>query len=210
LFRHRQANILRTDLIFPLYYLSIDGFDPSRTEDCYDPEVFSFLRSRQWIDFRALRHKNPESEDVASKIDEMADGICLALRRAGADEEKSHRETAEAHNRSRVDEDRRDEEAKKGAAAPLAYERAIQERRSRQATAEQERARTARQRVEKDPVMFLGLLGRSVRFVLTRNGGRPEEWRDMSYSRIVPNKAAVCFAAFVAYILFYGPYVTFH
>jgi len=83
LFRQREATTLRrTDLIFPIHYLNVDDRDPSRPEDCHDAEVFRLLRSRQWTDFRALRHKNPESEDVARRIDALADAICAALRRA--------------------------------------------------------------------------------------------------------------------------------
>lgn len=83
LFRQREATSLRrNDLIFPLPYISIDDLDASRPEDCHDPEIFSFLRSRQWIDFRKLRLRNPESEDVAFKVEAMADAICAALRRA--------------------------------------------------------------------------------------------------------------------------------
>lgn len=82
LFRQREATLRRNDLIFPLHYISIDDLDVLRPEDCHDPEVFGFLRSRQWIDFRRLRLRNPESEDVALKVEAMADAICAALRRA--------------------------------------------------------------------------------------------------------------------------------
>ena len=92
LFRQRESATLgRADLIFPIHYLNVDDRDSSRPEDCHDAELFSFLRSRQWTDFRALRHKNPESEDVAHKIDTLAEAICAALRRA---------------ERARVDNDR--------------------------------------------------------------------------------------------------------
>ena len=83
-FRQREATTLRrNDLIFPLHYISIDDLDALRPDDCHDPEVFDFLRSRQWIDFRKLRLRNPDSEDVALKVEVMADAICSALRRAG-------------------------------------------------------------------------------------------------------------------------------
>jgi hypothetical protein len=116
LFRQREITTLRrSDLIFPLHYLNVDDRDPSRTEDCHDAEVFRFLRSRQWTDFRALRHKNPESEDVARKIDALADAIFSALRSAEQDhlnvEEKSRRKvTAQVQDRARVDNDRREDE----------------------------------------------------------------------------------------------------
>ena len=83
LFREREATALqRNDLVFPLHYISIENLDVSRREDCHDSEVFGFLRTRQWIDFRTLRLKDPESEEVAVKIAGMADAICSALRRS--------------------------------------------------------------------------------------------------------------------------------
>jgi hypothetical protein len=81
LFWEREAALRRSDLIFPLYYVGIDDLDASRRDDCHDPEVLSILRSRQWIDFRRQRLKNPDSEDVALSLEAMADAICSALRR---------------------------------------------------------------------------------------------------------------------------------
>jgi tetratricopeptide (TPR) repeat protein len=81
LFRGRETTLGRRDLIFPLHYLNVEYLDTSRSEDCYDQEVFAFIRTRQWIDFRSLRLKHPDSEEVALKIEVMADAICAALRR---------------------------------------------------------------------------------------------------------------------------------
>jgi hypothetical protein len=98
LFRQREAMTLcRNDLIFPLHYISIDHIDASHPEECHDPEVVSFLRSRQWIDFRAFRLKNPENEEVAHKIEAMADAICSALRRV-------KQNTSEEKTRSSADQ----------------------------------------------------------------------------------------------------------
>jgi hypothetical protein len=174
LFRQRETTTLRrTDLIFPIHYLNVDDRDSSRPEDCHDAEIFSFLRSRQWTDFRALRHKNPESEDVARRIDALADAICAALRRAERDPyaegEARQKVTAQAQDR-RADNDRRvsetevkpetvqkrleadakraEEEAKKSAADTLANEMANEARRGREATAERERGQAEQQQAE--------------------------------------------------------------
>lgn len=99
MFREREATTLRrNDLVFPLHYISIDNLNVSRREDCHDPKVLDFLRSRQWVDFRILRLKNPESEDVAVKVEAIADAICSALRRAG-----SHQEALVTQTPSRAD-----------------------------------------------------------------------------------------------------------
>ena len=90
MFREREATTLwRADLIFPLHYTSIDELILSRPDDCYDPQVFNFLRSRQWIDFRDVRLKNPESEVVAMRIERMANAICSSLRRDDAPMEEN-------------------------------------------------------------------------------------------------------------------------
>jgi hypothetical protein len=82
LFREREAALGRSDLIFPFHYVNVDHLGPDRSDDYPDPEVLAFLRTRQWIDFRPLRLKNPESEEVALKLEAMADAIHAALRRA--------------------------------------------------------------------------------------------------------------------------------
>lgn len=117
LFREREATaLLRNDLVFPLHYISIDNLDVSQREDCQDPEVFGFLRTRQWIDFRTLRLKDPESEDVAVKVAGMADAICAALRRSGQklEEQKSFQD-AVPPRLSRLDTEQREREAEPAA-----------------------------------------------------------------------------------------------
>jgi TIR domain len=95
LFRQREATVLnRNDLIFPVHYLDI-----LNTEDAYDPDVLKLLHSRQWIDFRGLRHKNVESEEVALKIEQIAQAICSALRRPKRNpESKAPQEVMAASN----------------------------------------------------------------------------------------------------------------
>jgi TIR domain len=114
LFRHREANALRrADLVIPILYMRIDGLDPLKPEDCHDPEVFRFLRSRHWIDFSTLRHKNPESEEVASRIEAIADAIYLALRRPEqerVEEVSGATLSAQAHQLAQLEEDRREPE----------------------------------------------------------------------------------------------------
>jgi hypothetical protein len=82
LFREREkATLRRNDMIFPLHYLSTDALNVSFSADVFDPDVFTLLRSRQWIDFRTFRLSDPNSEDVARKLDEVTNNIYSALRR---------------------------------------------------------------------------------------------------------------------------------
>jgi tetratricopeptide (TPR) repeat protein len=80
LFREREVVLGRDDLIFPFHYLSVEHINPSSRDDCHDPKVYALLRGRQWLDFYRLRLKDLESEEVALKLEEMADAICAALR----------------------------------------------------------------------------------------------------------------------------------
>jgi formylglycine-generating enzyme required for sulfatase activity len=79
---HARAQALgRDDLIFPVHYVDSD---PDRVGVCHDPEALAVLRRHQWIDFRALRIRNPDSEAVAAVLDTFTDSIRDALRRAVA------------------------------------------------------------------------------------------------------------------------------
>ena len=77
---HARAQALgRDDLIFPVHYVDSD---PDRAGVCHDPEALAVLRRHQWIDFRALRIRNPDSEAAAAVLDTFTDSIRDALRRA--------------------------------------------------------------------------------------------------------------------------------
>jgi len=79
-FREREIELGRDDLIFPLHYVNVDSF-ASRPGACHDPEVFTLLKSRQWIDFRSLRIRNVESEAVLEKLDDFSESLAEALSR---------------------------------------------------------------------------------------------------------------------------------
>jgi TIR domain len=80
-FGDREAKLGRDDLIFPLHYISVDDLEPHRTGDIRDREVLDLLRSRQWVDFRLLRLRDPSKEDVAEWLDTFATSLRMALRR---------------------------------------------------------------------------------------------------------------------------------
>jgi formylglycine-generating enzyme required for sulfatase activity len=84
LFREKEAELGRNDLIFPLHYIDVNDLDPGSNEDCHDVKVYSLLRSRQWIDFKQLTDAASPSanEDVLKTLGRMAVAIRGALRRA--------------------------------------------------------------------------------------------------------------------------------
>jgi serine protease Do len=83
-FHERERELGRDDLIFPIYYNDIGDFETFRQSESYDPGVLRLLRERQWVEFRDLRHSNPDSEEVARRFERLANGIRLALYRVVA------------------------------------------------------------------------------------------------------------------------------
>jgi hypothetical protein len=77
-FDQRQRALGRDDLIFPFYYVDIEDMAPG---EAHDPAVLALLKSKQRFDFRALRRKSPESEEVADGLAALAEAIRKALRR---------------------------------------------------------------------------------------------------------------------------------
>jgi len=84
LFRAREASLGRDDLIYPIHWLDTDHTDPNFPEDCYDKEIFYFLRSRQWIDFRRLRLGSLQNRESREKLAQISIAVRDALRRADA------------------------------------------------------------------------------------------------------------------------------
>ena len=70
----------RSDLIVPIHYLDVNAFDTVRRAECFDPDVLTYLRTLQWIDFRPLRLRDPTS-DVHRALDQVAACILSALYR---------------------------------------------------------------------------------------------------------------------------------
>ncbi len=77
-FREREKALGREDLIFPLLYVAVDDLRP---EECFDPEVRSFLLSRQAVNFSLLRLEDPGSREVVHRLAELAGWVRAALRR---------------------------------------------------------------------------------------------------------------------------------
>ena len=78
-FHERQQASGRKDLIFPLHYVDTDRVNPDRPGACHDPQAFAVLKTHQWIDFRPLRIRSPESEPVSELLDRFSDSIWNAL-----------------------------------------------------------------------------------------------------------------------------------
>jgi TPR repeat protein len=83
-FRHREERLGASGLIFPIHYIDTDHIDATDPHECHDRSALEFLRARQWVDFRRLRLRHPDSEDVALRLEGLAQGIRNELRRPTA------------------------------------------------------------------------------------------------------------------------------
>lgn len=79
-FREKEAALEQNDLVFPIHYVDTSYVDGDNREECYDPKVLEFLRSRQFMDFRHLRLRDYDQEDVARFLEKLAQGIFSVLR----------------------------------------------------------------------------------------------------------------------------------
>ena len=81
LFLERQRALGRNDLVFPIYYQDISDFESIRAGDVHDPEILPLLKTRQWADFRDLRHADVISEKVARRVARLAEDMRRTLYR---------------------------------------------------------------------------------------------------------------------------------
>ena len=81
-FRQKEASLGREDLIFPIQYIDVKHVDTDRKEECHDKEVFALLHTRQLVDFRSLRFRDYDSEEVSLKVEVIARAIRESLRDA--------------------------------------------------------------------------------------------------------------------------------
>jgi hypothetical protein len=77
-FREREVELGRDDLIFPLYYVDIGYPDAAEWPD---PGVILLLRGREFADFRHLRRRTIDSEQVSRRLYFLAESIYRALRK---------------------------------------------------------------------------------------------------------------------------------
>ncbi len=80
-FRVRMEAQRRTDLILPVHYLDVDAFDTVRRSECADPDLFVYLRSLQWVDFRGLEPLDSGAAEVRQGLGRIATAIVEALYR---------------------------------------------------------------------------------------------------------------------------------
>src|SRR5262249_46893416 len=131
-FLAREEAINRSDLIFPILYISVAALE--NEAKWRDDPVLSTIGRRQYVDWRSLRHLDVQTTAVREQIERLCRNIVEALNEPWvAPEERRRMEEARARQQAEEETRRLDAEAKG---------RAYEEEQQRQAEAE------ARQRAD--------------------------------------------------------------
>src|SRR5262245_34592193 len=131
-FLAREEAINRSDLIFPILYISVAALE--NEAKWRDDPVLSTIGRRQYVDWRSLRHLDVQTTAVREQIERLCRNIDEALNDPWvAPEERRRMEEARARQQAEEETRRLDAEAKR---------RAYEEEQQRQAEAE------ARQRAD--------------------------------------------------------------
>jgi cytochrome c len=153
-FLAREAELGRSDLVFPVLYIDVPALEDSARRQ-NDP-VLALIAKRQYVDWRKLRHREVHTTDVSEAVEQFCRHIRDALNKSWlSPEERAARERAavlqraeDERKRQETENQRQEEEARKRAAAVRERERADAERRQREEEAEQRRAEERRLREE--------------------------------------------------------------
>jgi len=138
-FLAREKAINRSDLIFPILYISVAALE--NEAKWRDDPVLSTIGRRQYVDWRALRHLDVQTTAVREQIERLCRNIVEALNEPWvAPEERQRMEEARARQQAEEETRRLEAEAKR---------RAHEEEQQRQAEAEaRQRADEERSRLE--------------------------------------------------------------
>ncbi len=141
-FLARETELGRADLVFPILYIPVPALEDEKL--WRDDPVLSVVGTRQYLDWRELRHHDPNSTEVRQRLERFCRGITNALHKPWVSPDERKRREAEESRQRELEEDRRK-------AAEAEAERRDREAREReQAEAarraeEAERARLAEQ-----------------------------------------------------------------
>lgn len=132
-FLAREKELGRDDLVFPILYIPVPALEDEKLWR-HDP-VLSIVGTRQYLDWRELRHHDSNATDVRRSIERYCRNISSALHKPWVSPDERRRlEETEARQRA-------EEEQRRNAAQVEAGRRAEEEQRRR--AEEDERARRA-------------------------------------------------------------------
>lgn len=140
-FLAREKELGRDDLVFPILYIPVPALEDEKLWR-QDP-VLKIVGTRQYLDWRDLRHLEHNSPEVRQKIERFCRNISSALRKPWVSLEERRRE-AEAQAQQHVEEEQRRKAAEIETARLAEEERRIREAEAVRRAKEQERAQADR------------------------------------------------------------------
>jgi hypothetical protein len=78
-FLRREAELGRSDLVFPVLYVTVEELE--REDKWRRDDVLRTIGSRQYLDWRPLRHLEHSSTEVGQKIEQFCRNVARALRK---------------------------------------------------------------------------------------------------------------------------------
>ena len=124
-FLAREKELGRDDLVFPILYIPVPALEDEKLWR-QDP-VLKIVGTRQYLDWRELRHQEHNSPEVRQKVERFCRNISSALRKPWVSLEQRRRE-AETQAQQRVEEEQRRKAAEIEAARLALEERRTRER----------------------------------------------------------------------------------
>jgi hypothetical protein len=143
-FLEREVELGRDDLVFPILYIAVPALEDEKLWR-NDP-VLKIVGTRQYLDWRELRHHDSHTTEVRQKLEQFCRGITKALHKHWVSpEERRQQEEIELRRRA-------EEEERRKAAAAEAERLALEARQREEAEAARERLakEAARQRAEEE------------------------------------------------------------
>ena len=135
-FLEREKDLGRDDLVFPILYITVPQLEESQTET---DAVISIVKDRQRVDWRRLRHRSKDAEEVKEKVEEFCNDIVRALRQHW----RSPEERQIIEEQKRQQEERRLQEVEAKSVAE-------EEERQRKRRSEEEQVRKEAERAEQE------------------------------------------------------------
>ncbi|MFZ0422402.1 MAG: toll/interleukin-1 receptor domain-containing protein [Xanthobacteraceae bacterium] len=150
-FLKREAELGRDDLVFPILYIPVPALEDEKL--WRDDPVLKAVGTRQYLDWRELRHHDLNSVEVRQRLERFCRNVTSALHKAWISPEERQRQ-AEAEARQQSDEERRRKAALAAAEQRAQAERARKDAEAARRTEEAERSKLAaaeaRQRAEEE------------------------------------------------------------
>jgi hypothetical protein len=97
-FLERETELGRDDLVFPILYISVPALEEEKL--WRDDPVLKIVGTRQYLDWRELRHHDSHTLEVRQKLEQFCRGITNALHKQWlSPEERRRQEETEARRR---------------------------------------------------------------------------------------------------------------